>query len=182
MLRLLVPGSCSPFLYDVDLGELARRGIRGLILDLDNTLAEYANADVPPRTREWVQEAKARGFRICITSNARPARVKAFAESLGVPGIAYAVKPVRRAFRRALKILGTSPAETAVVGDQLFTDVLGGNRMGMYTVLVNPLSTKELGTTRLMRRLERRVLRHLVRRGMVREEHWRVREGGAPHA
>ncbi|OUN00867.1 MAG: hypothetical protein BAA04_13150 [Firmicutes bacterium ZCTH02-B6] len=182
MLRLLVPDSCYPSLYDVDLDELSRRGIRGLILDLDNTLAEYANAAVPPRTRAWVQEAKARGFRLCITSNARPQRVKAFAESLGVPGIAYAVKPVRRAFRRALEILGTTPQETAVVGDQLFTDVLGGNRMGMYTVLVNPLSTNELGTTRLMRRLERRVLRHLVRRGMVREEHWRVREGRAGDA
>lgn len=179
LLRLLAPDECRRSLREVDLGELTQRGIRGLILDLDNTIAEYGQASVPPPIRAWVEEAQARGFRVCITSNARPRRVRAFAETLGVPGIAYAAKPVRRAFRRALKLLGTAPRETAVIGDQLFTDVLGGNRMGMYTVLVNPLSSAELGTTRLVRRLERRVLRQLVRRGMLTEAQWRLREGRA---
>jgi len=177
VLRLLAPDACYASLYEVDLEDLAARGIRALILDLDNTLAEYGNATVPARTREWVQEAQRRGFRVCITSNARPARVKAFADSLGIPGIAYAIKPRRRSFRKALRLLGTAPEQTAVIGDQVFTDVLGGNRMGMFTVLVNPLSTAELGTTRLMRRLERRVLRQLVRRGMLEEMHLRLREG-----
>jgi len=182
VLRLLAPDQCRRSLHEVDLDDLARRGIRGLILDLDNTMAEYGQAAIPPATRAWIQTAKERGFRVCITSNARPGRVKAFAEALDVPGIPYAVKPVRRAFRRALKILGTTPQETAVIGDQLFTDVLGGNRMGMYTVLVNPLSAVELGTTRLVRRLERRVLRHLVRRGLLTEADWRLREGHSQDA
>lgn len=180
LLRLLAPHECRRSLWEVDLPALARRGIRGLILDLDNTMAEYGKAVVPPETKAWVQEALRLGFSVCITSNARPRRVKAFADALGVPGIAYAVKPVRRAFRLALKLLGTTARETAVIGDQLFTDVLGGNRMGMYTILVNPLSSAELGTTRLVRRLERRVLKHLVHRGMLSEADWRLREGVSP--
>src|SRR5690606_10890430 len=182
VLRLLAATHCHCAMLEVDRNDLARRGIRGLILDLDNTMAEYGQAAISPATRAWIQTAKERGFRVCITSNARPGRVKAFAEALDVPGIPYAVKPVRRAFRRALKILGTTPQETAVIGDQLFTDVLGGNRMGMYTVLVNPLSAVELGTTRLVRRLERRGLRHRGRGGLLTEAEWRLREGHAPDA
>ena len=89
------------------------------------------------------------------------------ARVLDVPAISKARKPSRRAFRQALATLGTTEKETAVVGDQLFTDVLGGNRLGLYTVLVMPLSKREFFGTKAIRSLERIVLRRLIRRGLV---------------
>lgn len=175
MLRLLIPDAVYESLYMVDLDALAARGIRGLIVDLDNTLVEYGNSAVPIEARDWVRGARAKGFKVCIASNARTGRVRSFAAAFGIPGIANAGKPIRRAFRRAMRLLGTTPSETAVIGDQVFTDVLGGNRMKAYTVLVNPLSKKELGATRMMRRLERKVLKRLVRRGMLDETDWATR-------
>lgn len=167
MLRLLTPDAVYESLFAVDLHALKARGIRGIIIDLDNTLIAYGHGKVTEQARSWVAEARGLGFRLCLTSNARSGRVRYFAQMLDMPGIANAAKPTRRAFRRALRLLGTEPPETAVIGDQLFTDVLGGRLMGLYTVLVNPLSTVELGPTRLMRRLERKVLRKLVREGRV---------------
>lgn len=176
MLRLLVPDAVCQSLFTVDLDDLQARGIRGLIIDLDNTLIAYGDRTVTDEARRWVEDARRRGFKICLTSNARSRRVRFFAESLQIPGIANAAKPIRRAFRRAMRIMGTRPEQTAVIGDQVFTDVLGGNRMNVYTVLVNPLSTRELGATRMMRRLERKVLERLVRQGMLKERDWAVRQ------
>jgi HAD superfamily (subfamily IIIA) phosphatase, TIGR01668 len=167
MLRWLTPDAVYESLFEVDLEDLKARGIRGLIIDLDNTLIAFGHGQVTEQARRWVAEARAMGFRLCLTSNALSGRVRYFAQMLDMPGVAIAIKPARRAFRRALRLLETKPEETAVIGDQLFTDVLGGKLMNLYTVLVNPLSTAELGTTRLIRRLERRVLRRLVREGRL---------------
>ncbi|HHW74588.1 MAG TPA: HAD hydrolase-like protein, partial [Firmicutes bacterium] len=79
----------------------------------------------------------------------------------------YAVKPRRRAFRKALQILDLTASETAVVGDQIFTDVLGGNRLGLYTILVTPINDKEFIWTRMIRCLERFVLKRLQRQGRL---------------
>lgn len=176
MLRLLTPDVVCGSLYTLDLDSLAQRGIRGLMVDLDNTLVAYKNRDVTDEAVAWVQDAQAHGFRICITSNARTARVRHFAEALAIPGIPNAAKPVSRPFRKAMRILQTAPEQSAIIGDQLFTDVLGGNRVGVHTVLVNPLSTVELGATKVMRRLERRAWRRLLQKGMLSEADWRLRQ------
>ncbi|MFS8524810.1 MAG: YqeG family HAD IIIA-type phosphatase [Limnochordales bacterium] len=176
MLRFLAPDAVYESLFAVDLDDLKARGIRGLIVDLDNTLIEYGNPHATEEARRWVEDALGRGFKICLTSNARSRRVRHFAREFNIPAIANAAKPIGRAFRRAMRLLGTRPDETAVIGDQVFTDVLGGNRMNTFTVLVNPLSAKELGATRMMRRLERKVLRELVRQGLLDERDWQLRQ------
>lgn len=178
LLRLLRPDEIRPAVQDVDLERLWDRGIRALIVDLDNTLAEVDSLRVSPPIAAWVRRARDRGFRLCIASNSLPRRVRAFEEQLGVPALASAVKPRRRAFRRALARINARPRETAVIGDQLFTDVLGGNRMGMYTILINPLSRVELSHTRMIRHLERRVMAALRRREWISQEDWRIRCGG----
>lgn len=155
------PRLVAPTVFDIDLDGLWRRGIRGLILDLDNTLVAWGSDLVSDRLLAWVSEARVRGFRLCLSANARARRVKQMAGRLNVPGIANAGKPRRRAFRRALQIMGTRPGETAVVGDQLFTDILGGNRLGLFTVLVAPLAPRDFVWTRLVRHPERLVLRAL---------------------
>lgn len=178
MLRLLCPDEMQPSLHAIDLDRLRARGIRALVLDLDNTLAKVDSDRVSEPVAAWVKGARERGFRLCIASNAFGYRVRAFEQQLGVPALSKAVKPLRAAFDRALACLGTEPSETAIVGDQLFTDVLGGNRAGLYTILINPLSPTELIHTRIIRRVERFVLAALRRRQWISGRDWAVRCGG----
>lgn len=175
LLHLLTPDVVCRSLYVLDMDALAKRGIRGLMVDLDNTLIAYKNDDVTEEAVRWVQKAHASGFKVCITSNARSGRVRRFAEALSVPGIPNAAKPISRAFHKAMSMLQTTPDESAIIGDQLFTDVLGGNRLGVLTVLVNPLSTAELGATKLMRRLEKQAWRRMKQKGLLTEADWRLR-------
>jgi len=143
----------------VDPAELVSLGIRGLILDLDNTMIPRHVEEVPDQLDDWLASARDAGLRACIVSNNFKARVAQMAERLGLPLVARAAKPRRKAFLLGMDAVGTGVGETAVIGDQLFTDVLGGNRMGLYTILVVPLPGPELPHTSLLRRIERRLLR-----------------------
>lgn len=167
MLEKLCPRHRADSVFALEPEALRARGIKGLILDLDNTLVEWGSETVPAELIEWVNRFKEAGFRLCIVSNAVPQRVEAVARVLGIPGLPQATKPFKTCFKRALAILGTAPEETAVVGDQLFTDVLGGNRMDLYTIWTTPLSKTEFISTRAVRRLERLVIKRFRKRGLL---------------
>lgn len=169
-MRLLTPAECRPSVFAVDLERLRERGIRAIIVDLDNTLVAWRHPRPTAAVHEWLARARAAGFKVCILSNGGARRVEAFAGECGIPCVGAAGKPRRRAFRAALACLGTQPRETAVVGDQIFTDVLGGNRMGLYTILVRPVCPREFVGTRIVRRVERWVLGYLRRRGRLPQE------------
>ena len=157
--KLLYPKLYVPSLFDINIHELYKAGIRGILFDLDNTIMPR-NADVfSIEVSSWLKEIRKSNFKACIISNNNAKRVYKLAGELDLPAICYAVKTRRKPFRRALELLGTCPEQTAVVGDQVFTDVLGGNRLGMFTILVAPMNGKEFWATRLIsRRLERYVL------------------------
>jgi len=164
---LLVPDLYIASIYDLDARALRARGIRGLIVDLDNTLVPWHGSETDEALRGWVRRLRDAGIEPCIVSNARSRRVEAVARQLDIPSVPWAAKPRRRAFRRAMERLGVNPAETAVLGDQLFTDILGAKRLGLYTILVVPVSQREMWWTRQVRRLERRVLAWMKRRGLL---------------
>jgi len=154
--RWLRPSQLAEKVWQIDLGRLWEQGVRGLILDLDNTLVPWNQEEVAPEVAAWVEAATARGLRACVVSNAlRGARVQRVAERLGLAWVVRAGKPLPRAFRRGLKVLGTAPRQTCAIGDQVFTDMLGANWLGLVTVLVAPLSAVESPHTRLIRRVER---------------------------
>jgi HAD superfamily phosphatase (TIGR01668 family) len=155
-LEMLRPRLFVPSIFAINLEGLYADGLRGLIVDLDNTLVPWNEPAVPAALAAWVARARRLSFGLCVVSNNRAPRVDAFADQLGLPRIAEAAKPRRRAFREAMRIMGTAAETTAVIGDQLFTDVLGGNRLRLYTILVLPLAEREFWTTRWVRRLERR--------------------------
>jgi len=157
-LRLLRPASLVQTIYDIDPRALASRGIRGVILDLDNTIVPWGNWQAAPELSVWIATARGAELRLCIVSNNAGPRVRHLAESLGLPAVTGALKPGPAALRRALAMMGTTPATTALVGDQLFTDILGGNRLGLHTILVRPQSRREFPLTRLVRFAE-----HLIR-------------------
>jgi HAD superfamily phosphatase (TIGR01668 family) len=158
MIRILRPRLFVQSIYDIDLDRLVDRGMRGLILDLDNTLIGWNQPQVPHELHDWLKAVERRRLKTCIVSNNVSQRVDRFSREVGIMAIARAAKPRRWAFREAMQRMGTHRHNTAVVGDQVFTDILGGNRLHLYTILVHPLSEKEFWTTRLVRRLEKAVL------------------------
>ena len=106
---------------------------------------------------------------IGVVSRGGSGRVREFAENLGIKFVAGVPKPRRTPFKKAMALMGTSPEETVVIGDQLFTDILGGNRCGCYTILVTPQAKKEFFSTKIVRRIERKVILRLQREGVFPE-------------
>jgi uncharacterized protein len=137
---------------------LRELGVEGVLVDLDDTLVA-SNAPLPTAEVEaWLQELVRSGVRVAILSNGERARVRSLADRLGVRAFALVGKPFWFAFRRGLAALGTPRRATAMVGDQLFTDVLGANCAGIVSILVRPLTPGKLLHTRAARRLERLIL------------------------
>ena len=167
--RLLVPDAVMPDVTAITAERLRAHGLTGLIVDLDNTLTHWNDARCDEGVAAWVRQMRDEGFVLCIVSNNGPERVSRFCEGLGVdlPWIAHAGKPSRRAYRRALAMLGRDPEQVAVIGDQVFTDVLGGNRAGLRTILVRPRGRREFIPTRIVRIVERLWLQRLNGRGTV---------------
>lgn len=127
-------------IYQVSGGALARRGIRLLLADLDNTLAPYGAPLPDDRLKAWRDDLAAHGVTLFILSNNRhESRPRIFAQGLEVPYIGHAGKPGTLSFYRAMEQMGVTKEQTAVIGDQVFTDVLGGNRAGAATILVKPI-------------------------------------------
>jgi len=156
MRNLLRPTLMADAVWEIDLDALWERGVRGLILDLDNTLVEWNGSRVRPEVRRWLEAARRKGMRLAMASNAiRGRRVVDLAKDLEVPVVKQAGKPFPVAFRRAMAAMGTDPGTTCAVGDQVFTDMLGANWLGLTTVLVKPLSKHESPHTRLIRLVER---------------------------
>jgi len=158
-----LPDGYAPSLSEISLDALAAAGVRGIIVDLDNTVVAYRASIVAPEVTEWVRRARARGFGVVLVSNNWSERVAAIGAHLEVPTVPSAMKPLPAAFLRAMRVLGTSRRQTVVVGDQLLTDVLGAKMVGMRAILTEPLSEQGFITTRMMRVVERAVLR-LVRK------------------
>lgn len=152
---MLSPDYYLTSVHGLDLDELAGRGIDTLLVDLDNTLLPRDTNVVPDELRAWAADLSRRGFKVCLVSNNWHQRVSTVAAELGFDLVDKAVKPLPFAFLRALKKVGSTRRRAAVVGDQLFTDVLGGKLLGMTTVMVAPLSETDLPHTLLLRRLER---------------------------
>lgn len=132
--------------------------MRGVLLDVDETLLPASARTPSAEIVAWAQELRRAGVRLAIVSNGRPQRVATVASALGVAGRALAGKPWPGAFRRGARAIGLAPEQCAMVGDQLFTDVIGARAAGLRTVLVSPLSGGGLAHTRLLRRIESRIL------------------------
>jgi len=162
LLELCRPDESAQRVTDIDPARLISQGFEGLLVDLDNTLVPWKSAEVPEDVKRWVEEAKAAGLRLCIVSNTHnPKRLRRIAEELGICWIAHALKPRRASFLSAARKIGCSRERAVVIGDQLLTDIVGGNRTGMYTILVRPMHRLEFFGTKINRIVESWILRLL---------------------
>ncbi len=135
------PERTADSVYSVDFSQEYASGIRGLVLDIDNTLVPQ-DAPADERAETLVRNLKQMGFRVCLISNNGLKRVKSFADAVGASFIHKARKPAKKAYYRAMEALSTGPDDTLFIGDQLFTDVLGAKRAGLKHLLVQPIDPK----------------------------------------
>ena len=138
----LIPDYVFDSIYDITPEVLTAHGVRGVLVDLDGTMASHKAALPPDTLHTFVDRLKDAGIAVLVFSNNHPERVGKFCEPLGVGYISHAGKPFSRGFRKAANRLGLSMREIAVIGDQIFTDVFGGNRAGALTCYVETLDRR----------------------------------------
>lgn len=155
--RRFYPKKVLESTYSIDFQKYYDRGYRGILFDVDNTLVPHG-APADKRAIELFASLREIGFHTCLISNNKEPRVKPFADKVGTEYIFDAHKPSRKSYHKAFDVMGTEKEETMFVGDQIFTDVYGANRVGMYTILVKPIDKKEEIQIVLKRYLEKIVL------------------------
>ena len=154
---------------DISIDFLNKHNIKGLILDVDNTLISL-NRKMPEGVSSWAKEMKNNGNKICILSNSNKMnKVEAVAKIIEVPYIFFGKKPLKSGFLRAKEILKLNNENIAVVGDQIFTDVIGANRCNMFSILVKPIEEKDYLITKIKRPLEKFIIKKYEKNKIKRE-------------
>lgn len=163
-----VPDMYQKSIYHIDYDKLVDNGIKCLLLDLDNTCVPYKDKEPNKRLVELIETLKDMGFKLIIFSNATKKRIAPFKKVLNVDCLARAKKPSKSSFLKVLKLFNYNLSDIAIIGDQLYKDILGGNRVGIKTILVNPMSKDDMFLTKLIfRRLEKIQYKKLAKRGLL---------------
>ena len=159
MMNWFQPNLILGSVQDITLELLQKHGLRSLLLDVDCTLKRYRATEIPPESMRWIETLKNAGIGFCILSNGLEHRIRPIAEQIGIPFVAPAMKPSSFGCRTAIKTMGFDPKSTAMVGDQVFADILAGKFAKIFTILVTPIHPEEeRWYTRIKRPLEKWVL------------------------
>lgn len=153
-MKILKPDLVINSLSEINLANYKKLAMRGIIIDLDNTIVPWNLDCITAEADLFLREALSLEYKICLLSNARRKRTENIARQYDIYYVSSAFKPRRKAFQRALQLIGHSADQVLVIGDQVFTDVLGGNRAGCYTILAPALSKKEFVGTKVFRFFE----------------------------
>ena len=149
---------------DVKIDLLKQHNIKGIILDVDNTLIDFYRK-FEDGTIEWVHNLKNEGIKFCIVSNSNKLdKVKYVAQELDVPYFHFAKKPFKSGFMKAKQTMGLEPKNIAAIGDQIMTDVIGANRCKMFSILVKPIKEKDIFRTRLKRPIENCIIKSYLKK------------------
>lgn len=138
---------------------LEDHGIKGLVLDVDNTLTTHDNPTPQPDIEQWLNERRENAMPMIIVSNNVEERVKNFAEILHLPYVSAAGKPLKKGFKQAAAQMGLANRQIAVVGDQIFTDILGANLFGALSIMVEPLGDELMNSIKFKRKIEKVILK-----------------------
>ncbi|MDR0272193.1 MAG: YqeG family HAD IIIA-type phosphatase [Clostridiales bacterium] len=159
----------SVFMIPYD--ELWKMKIRGLIFDIDNTLTRFDEKQPSAKIVALMKKLERMGFRICLVTNNTNKRLGIFNKNLSLPGIANAIKPLTRGLRSAMSKMGTKPAHTVIIGDQVLSDIWAGKNAQVTTILVKPISEKDFFLVRAKRVIERMILRKFFHEHKIKQGH-----------
>ena len=156
---LIYPNEYFSKVEEITIEFLQKNKIKALILDVDNTLINYYHK-LLDGTEQWCDNLKKKGIKFCIVSNSnKKEKVEKVANKLDIPYIFFAKKPLKFGFKKASKILDLQNEQIAVVGDQIFTDIIGANRSKMFSILVDPIEEKDILITRIKRPIEKAIIK-----------------------
>mgnify|MGYP002560552758 FL=1 len=142
---------------EITIEMLQKNKIKALILDIDNTLIDYEE-NMEESVKQWAKDLKGQGTKLIILSNTnKKTKVEKVAKTLEIPYIYFAKKPLKSGFKKAKEQLKENEEHIAVVGDQIFTDIIGGNRCKMFTILVEPIKEKDFWYTAWKRPIENKI-------------------------
>ncbi|MBR2832970.1 MAG: YqeG family HAD IIIA-type phosphatase [Bacilli bacterium] len=160
-MKKYIPNIYQKNIYLIDYSKLLSNGINTLLFDLDNTILSPGDKEISPKVKDLFISLKQKGFKIIIFSNSYKRKVNKYKDYLGVKGVYFAFKPFTKKFKEVIKKYNLDTKKMAIIGDQLLTDVLGGNKIGITTILVNPLSDKDSIFTIFNRSKEKRIMKKL---------------------
>lgn len=166
-MSLFMPTVAAKRIVEITPQLLEKLGTKALLLDIDNTMASYVSHLPLEGVKGWVEEMKAAGFELIIISNNYPDRVEKFAELFPLPYIPRAYKPLPLGYNRACEFLGVKKAECVIIGDQVFTDIIGANLCGMKSILLEPIELETGPWFKVRRFFERPVRKKLKKRGAI---------------
>ncbi|MGX7109525.1 YqeG family HAD IIIA-type phosphatase [Facklamia miroungae] len=169
MKNLIQPTWCLNSIYRLTPSDLMNQQIKGLIVDLDNTLLAWNCLDHTQELALWVTSMKEAGIKLFVLSNNHPERVHRVANPLKIPYLGHALKPLRRSFQLAMKAMQVDPENVLVVGDQIMTDVIGARSLGLKVLLVKPIVNNDNIYTLVNRNLEKMALKWI---GIDRHGDW----------
>ncbi len=153
--------------YELPLEALKQKGVKGLVFDIDNTIAPFDVAEPDDALIDFFVKLRKMGFRICILSNNNKERVQLFNRNLKTLAVHKAGKPGIKKVKRALEKLHIAPQNAAIVGDQVFTDMWCGHQAGMYCIMTAPICERDQFVTKIKRGLERCVMRVYFKRNGI---------------
>ena len=155
---ILYPNLYCKDVTSITLDILQENNIKGLILDVDNTLIDI-DRNMDPKVKDWVDDLKKNNIKLCIVSNSNKVdKVKKVSETLDLPYFYFAKKPLKSGFKKAKNLLQLDFENIAAVGDQIMTDVIGANRCKMFSILVEPISEKDIFITKVKRPIEKFII------------------------
>ncbi len=167
MLHLFLPNKHVKSIFEITPEYLQAIDKKGIIVDLDNTLIPWNEQYATEPIKQWLKEMEGANIQVIIFSNNNEERVSLFANPIETPFIFRAKKPLKKAFKKAQSLMNLPKDSIVVIGDQLLTDILGGNRVGYYTILVVPIVQSDAWITKINRQTERLILNHFYRKGKL---------------
>ena len=169
MLNKFIPDIYQKSIYDIDYKKLKKNGIKCLIFDLDNTIAPINIKKPTKKMKDLFEELKDMKFKVLIVSNSFKKRVEPFKDILGVDSAYFSCKPLKRKYKKILKIYHFKQTQIACIGDQLLTDIWGANRMDFVSILVNPIGTTDYALTKINRLIEPFIYNKLLKKELLKK-------------
>lgn len=166
MLDYFIPDVYAQSIYTINYKKLKKNGIKCLLFDLDNTIAPYKVIEPDQKVKELIARLEA-DFKVIIVSNSGKNRLRPFKEKLNVDVAFSSKKPLKTKYKKILSLYKFKIDEVACIGDQLLTDILGANRMGFTSILVNRVAKYEMFPTRVNRFIEKRILNKLAKKNIL---------------
>ncbi len=154
---LLKPDIKLRGITDISVELLNKFNIKALLLDVDNTMSTHHGTILTDGLTEWIAQMQQNGIKLMVLSNSKRFRIEPFAARIGLPFISLGCKPLPTGFLRGVKALREKRKNVAIVGDQIFTDILGGNAVGIKTVLLTPIKLEDGWSFKLRRNLEKKI-------------------------